>query len=112
MSAGELVFIYTTVSDMAAAEKIASAVVEPGLAACVNIYPGMRSVYRWQGRVEMDDEIGLFVKVRKEDVPEVMAVIRAVHPYDVPALLELPIDQVGEDYLAWAKEQTARGRAS
>mgnify|MGYP000716520078 CR=1 FL=1 len=110
MSAGELVFIYTTVSDMAAAEKIASAVVEPGLAACVNIYPGMRSVYRWQGKVEMDEETGLFVKVRKEDVPQVMDTIRAAHEYDVPALLELPIGRVGDDYLAWAREQTARGR--
>lgn len=109
MSAGELVFIYTTVGDMAAAEKIASAVVEPGLAACVNIYPGMRSVYRWQGKVEMDEEVGLFVKARQADVEEVMNVLRAAHPYDVPALLELPIGRVGEDYLAWAREQTQRG---
>lgn len=106
MSADALVFVYTTVSDMAAAEEIATAVVEPGIAACVNIYPQMRSVYRWQGKVEMDAEIGLFVKVPRRLLGRAMDTIRQAHPYDVPALLEIPIGAVGPDYLAWALAQT------
>ncbi|GAK46003.1 CutA1 divalent ion tolerance protein [Tepidicaulis marinus] len=110
MSEDALLFIYTTVGDMDAAERIATALVEPGLAACVNIYPGMRSVYRWQGKVEIDEEVSLFIKVPAALSARAMEEVRRLHPYDVPALLEIPLGRVDGDYLAWAKEQTREQR--
>jgi periplasmic divalent cation tolerance protein len=101
----EFVFIYTPLPDMTAAEGLAKALVEARLAACVNIYPGIVSVYEWKGEMETSAEVVAFVKTRRALVEETVAVARRLHPYEVPAFLVLPIEGGNEDYLAWARGQ-------
>lgn len=101
----EFVFIYTPLPDMAAAEGLARALVGDRLAACVNIYPGIVSVYEWKGEMETSAEVVAFVKTRRALVAETMAAMRKLHPYEVPAFLVLPIEGGNEDYLKWARGQ-------
>ena len=101
----EFVFIYSTFGSMADAERAAEALVKERLAACVNIHGGMRSVYEWKGAVEKEDEAAAFIKTRAALKEKVMARLRALHPYEVPAMLVLPIADGNEDYLAWARGQ-------
>lgn len=104
----EFVFVYTTLGSAAEAERIAEALVSERLAACVNIHPGMRSVYEWKGAVQREDEAAVFIKTRRALAAAVTGRLRALHPYEVPAMLVLPIEGGNEDYLAWARGQTAR----
>ncbi len=92
--------------DAASAEHIATALVEERLAACVTVLPGARSVYRWQGAVERADECVLLVKARADDYPALERRLLALHPYDVPELLALPVLAGNPAYLAWLE---ARG---
>lgn len=107
-AADEFVFVYTTLGSAGDAERIAETLVRERLAACVNIHPGMRSVYEWKGTVERNDEAAAFIKTRRALVGEVTARLKALHPYEVPAMLVLPIEGGNEDYLAWARGQTKR----
>lgn len=102
---GEFVFIYTTLPSMAAAEALGRVLVAEKLAACVNIHPGVRSVYEWEGKVAVEDEVSAFIKTRAALVDAAMARLSALHPYDVPALLVLPIIAGNTDYLEWARGQ-------
>lgn len=102
----ELVVVFCAVPDEAAAKKLAKGLIEGRLAACVNAIPGVKSFYRWQGELEVDTEIQLLIKTRSGRFAELAAWITANHPYDVPEIVALPADQVNEDYLAWAVEQT------
>jgi len=106
--ATRFVFVYTTLPDEAAAQRIAAELVEARLAACVNIYPKMTSVYQWEGKLETAPEVGCFIKAREALVPEVMQALRKLHPYTVPAMLVLPIAGGNADYLEWAHAQTQR----
>lgn len=101
----EFVFVYTPLPSLEAAETMARALVEAKLAACVNIYPGVVSVYEWKGRVEREGEAVAFIKTRRALADEVVAAARKLHPYEVPAFLVLPIESGNEDYLAWARGQ-------
>ena len=102
---GEFVFIYTTLPSMAAAEAASRALVAEKLAACVNIYPGLRSVYEWDGEVTVEAEVAGFIKTRAALVDETMARLSELHPYEVPAMLVLPILAGNTDYLTWARGQ-------
>lgn len=93
---------------LAAAEPIARALVEARAAACVNLIPGVASIYRWEGSISRDDEILLVIKTRDEALPRVHEVIRAHHPYQVPEIVALapqPGD-VNEDYAKWVEAET------
>jgi periplasmic divalent cation tolerance protein len=103
----QLVVILCTVPDEAAAEKLATGLVEERLAACVNAIPGVKSFYRWQGKLEAGTEIQLLIKTRSERFDELAAWISANHPYDVPEIVAIPAERVGEAYLAWAVEHTS-----
>ena len=110
MSAGmqtgsEFVFIYTPLPSREAAEKLAEALVSARLAACVNIYAGVTSVYEWKGAVQKEAEAVAFIKTRRVLAEETIAAARALHPYEVPAFLVLPIESGNEDYLDWARGQ-------
>ena len=82
----------TTCSDADAAAKLAAALVESRVAACVNIVPGIRSIYRWQGAVEDDAECLLVIKTVAERVGDLRDSISRLHPYDVPELLVLAVE--------------------
>lgn len=102
----EPVVVLCTVPDEAAAERLAKGLIEERLAACVNAISGMKSYYRWRGKLEVDSEIQLVIKTRRGRFGELAAWITANHPYEVPEIVALPADQVNEDYLRWALEQT------
>ena len=100
------VFVYTTYPSVVEAEKAGTALVDARLAACVNILPGMVSVYRWQGAVERAEEAVMIVKTRASLAEAVRASVKAMHPYDTPAILALPIESVDERYFAWILDST------
>jgi len=91
----EPLFVYTTFPDEAAAGAVARVLVERRLAACVNLIPGMRSVYAWEGAVEEAGEIVGLVKTRKGLADAVAAAIREHHPYDTPVVFFLHVGADG-----------------
>ena len=103
----EFVFVYSTFPNAESARKAAQLLVAARLAACVNIYP-IESVYEWQGKLEDGPEAAVFIKTRQALAEQVIAAARAVHPYSVPCFLTLPIEAGNDDYLSWARAQTAQ----
>jgi len=85
------------------AEALAEALIVGHHAACVNILPEIRSIYRWQGRIHRDLERMLIIKVPTAQVDACMAAVAALHPYDVPEIIAVPVERVAEAYLAWAQ---------
>lgn len=100
------VFVYTTFPSVVEAENAGRALVDARLAACINILPGMISVYRWQGSVERAEEVVMIVKTRASLAAAAMAAVKASHPYDTPALTVLPVETGDDGYLAWIREST------
>lgn len=90
------------------ARRLARALVDRRAAACVNLVPGVRSVYRWKGRVEEARETLLVIKTAASRVPDLLAAVRELHPYDVPEGIALPVVEGLEPYLKWVEESTAR----
>lgn len=89
------------------AERLARELVERRLAACVNLLPGMVSIYRWKGRVERDEERLLVIKSNAARFEELKAAVVALHPYEVPELIALPVATGHEPYLAWLRESVS-----
>jgi periplasmic divalent cation tolerance protein len=85
------------------AQKLADALVEQRVAACVTILPGATSTYRWQGAVQHDTEALLLIKVPLERTTDCIAALRQLHPYDVPEIIVLAAKDVAASYLAWAR---------
>lgn len=104
--AGTAVLIYTTWPDSASAEAAAGALVAQGLAACVNILGPATAIYAWQGEIERDTEHPMLIKTRPANVDAVVATVRQMHPYEVPAVAVLPITGGDRDFLAWIGAQT------
>jgi periplasmic divalent cation tolerance protein len=91
-----------------AAERLASTLVEERLAACVNVLPGVLSIYRWQGKVERADESLLVAKTGDAALAKLMSRIAELHPYATPEIVALDASRVAESYLAWVDAETAR----
>ena len=102
----DYVVVLTTLPADADAEGFARMLVEERLAACVNLFPLMDSVYRWEGRVERETERQLQIKTSRERVNELWDRVRELHPYEVPEFLVLPIVDGNDAYLAWVREGT------
>lgn len=100
------VLIYATYPDLQRAEAEARALVGQGLAACVNILPGMVAVYRWEGAVERAEECVAIVKTRSGLADRVIATASARHPYAAPAFLVLPVESGLAAYLDWIAAST------
>jgi periplasmic divalent cation tolerance protein len=92
--------------DQERATTMARALVDEGLAACVNIIPGVRSVYRWDGKTQEDEEVLCLIKTRPELFPETQARILALHPYEVPEVLAFRVDDGNPSYLTWLRKST------
>lgn len=88
------------------AERLAHGLVTAGLAACVNLIPQVRSVYRWQGKVEDEPEVQLVIKTREGRIADVERWLTAHHPYEVPEFLVLKPTTTGASYLSWLLGQT------
>lgn len=100
MSAEHVVALTTAPTSEKAAE-IARVLVEERLAACVNVVPGVRSIYRWQGAVCDDAEALCVVKTRRERVEALKARLAAIHPYQVPELVVMDVTDGSAAYLSW-----------
>ena len=100
----ERVVAFSTVGKAEDAERIARALVERRLAACVNVVPGVASFYRWKGEVCRDEEWLLVVKTRAEKLDALREALVALHPYELPELVALPIEAGHAPYLAWLDE--------
>lgn len=100
--------VISTCPDEQSASTIAAALVEGGHAACVNIVPGLTSVYRWQGRIERDSELLLLAKTTSEAYPRVEEVLRRLNPNELPEIIAVPVERGLTDYLNWVAQQTAR----
>ncbi len=98
--------VITNCPDEETANRIALAVVEAKLAACVNILPRVQSIYRWQGAVESAAEVPLLIKTTAAAYPALEAAIRESHPYDVPEIIALPITAGLPAYLNWLAADT------
>jgi periplasmic divalent cation tolerance protein len=99
--------VYATFPDFATAEATGRRVVEKGLAACVNLLPSMRSIYRWQGAIEEADEVVAIFKSRAGRAEVLIAALEEAHPYDTPAIVVLPIEKGSRRYLDWILAETA-----
>ena len=99
--------VFTTLSNSADAGSLAEKLIEERLAACVQILPPMRSVYRWEGKIESADEVLLLIKTRVEKFAELEKFIAAHHPYDVPEVVAINAADVSEPYRKWLESETA-----
>ena len=105
-------FCFSTCPDAATAERIAAALVGERLAACVNIVPGLRSVYRWNGAIERADEVLLLIKTQADRLQSLQDRLPQLHPYELPELVAVEIDHGLPAYLRWIADQTRTEPAS
>lgn len=105
----ELLIILCTFPDVEKARQIGTALVERQLAACVNVLPGIESIYRWQGKLESGQEVLAIFKTTSERWPALEAALRELHPYDVPEIVALPAAKVSAAYWQWVAAETGSG---
>ncbi len=98
--------VYTTYPSVVEAEQAGRALVEQRLCACVNILPGMVSLYWWQGKVDRGEEVVMIIKTRASLAEPVRAAVKRMHSYSTPAILVLPVENVDPDYHAWIVAET------
>ena len=101
------VLVYTTYPSLVEAEQAGRLLVEKGLAACVNILPGMRSIYRWQGKIENAEEVVMIVKTKDAQKEAVAAEVKRNHAYDTPAILFLPAEGGDPAYVDWILSESS-----
>jgi len=100
------VLIYTTFPSLEDAKRVGAALVAAGLAACVNMFPGMISIFEWKGAREEADEVAMIIKTRSALAEAVLQETKRLHPYELPALLVLPTEGGSEEYCGWIASQT------
>ncbi len=103
--------LYATAPDAETAETIAKALVQDRMAACVNILPGMRSVYRWEGTVEAAEECVMIIKTTADQAQAARAAVLRLHPYETPCVLAIDIDASasGRAFLDWIADSVRSG---
>ena len=101
----EALVVLCTVPTAELAAELARTLVEARLAACGNVVPGLRSVYRWQGKVEDEAEVLLVLKTTRERFPALRDELLRRHPYQVPEVLALPVEAGSAAYLEWLSAQ-------
>ena len=102
----ELLLVMTSLPDMEAAKALARRLIDVNLAACVQLQPGVQSIYRWDGRVCEEQEVALLVKTTAAQWPAISAFIKQNHPYDVPEIIAQPIIHSDPDYARWVITET------
>jgi len=102
----DTLLVISNLPDRATADRLAQALVERRLAACVNILAPCRSVYRWEGAVESAEEHPVLIKTTAERYAAVEEAIRGLHPYEVPEIIALPLAAGLHAYLQWVADET------
>lgn len=98
--------VFCTCPDSESAERLGRMLVEEHLAGCVNVVPGLTSIYMWQGSLRREPECLLLIKTSTDRFEDLQDRLRALHPYELPEIIALPISQGDPDYLAWLTENT------
>jgi len=98
--------LYLTFETMEEAEKVGSALVKERLVACVNILPGMRSMFWWEGKVESASEVVMIAKTREDLLDSVIPFVKELHSYEVPCIVALPVVDGNPEFLSWIGEET------
>jgi len=93
--------LISTIGSIEQAESIARTLIEEKAAACVNLVPGLVSIYRWQGQLQRDQEILMIMKTSGDRSEALMARLKELHPYDVPEILSIPVESAAAGYLEW-----------
>ena len=101
MDANEGIVVFITAANSEEAARLADMLLERRLAACVQILPEMESVYRWQGKIERQKEVLLIAKTTKSRFDELESKVRAIHSYETPEIVALPLAAVSPPYLEW-----------
>jgi len=99
-----VVSVYAVFANAEEAERIGRAVVEERLAACINILPTVRSIYRWKGAIETADEVAAVFKTSDSVVDALITRIAGLHSYDVPCIVSLPVEKILGSYAAWVED--------
>jgi len=102
----EVRLVFTTLPSAELAAKLARTLVEEKLAACGNVLPAVRSIYRWKGKVEDENEVLLLLKTHVRQVARLQARILELHPYEVPEVLAVPVEAGFQGYLDWVAAST------
>lgn len=104
----QAMLVLTNMADAESAHSLARALVERRLAACVNLLPGVQSVYRWQGAVEEAEEVTLLIKTSTDRYGELEQAIRQLHPYALPEVIAVPVQAGFPPYLNWITLETRK----
>ncbi len=102
----DAMLVLTTLPNSDAAADLAKKVVGEKLAACANVMPAVRSIYRWQGAVQDENEVLVLLKTRQARFDKLKARILELHPYDVPEVIAIPVEQGHGAYLDWIANET------
>lgn len=101
-----VLLVVTNLPDRPAAERLAQVLVERRLAACVNVLAPCRSIYRWEGKLQMDEEHPVLIKTTRERYAALEAAVLESHPYGVPELIAMPVERGLPAYLDWVRAET------
>jgi len=104
----EYQIILSTCPDRENAEKLANLLIEQNLAACVNIVPGLTSIYKWKGEIQTGTELLLIIKTRSDRYTEIESIICAHHPYELPEIISVPLQHGLKNYLDWIDNTTGK----
>lgn len=99
--------VWVTAPDLRVARRLAKAALEAHLAACANLVPGIESHYWWQGKLERGREVLILFKTTARRLAELEKLVLALHPYDTPEFVVVPVHQVNERYLTWWRKALA-----
>ena len=103
----EICLVYSTFGNLDDAKRVGKTLVEERLAACVNIIPKIHSFYWWKEKIEEDEESILIAKITSENADKVVERIRELHPYELPAILVIPLIKVLKDFADYVKSETS-----
>jgi periplasmic divalent cation tolerance protein len=102
----DALLVFTTLPSADKAAEVAKALVEERLAACANLLPAVRSIYRWQGKLQDENEVLVLLKTRAEHLERLKLRILELHPYEVPEVLAVPVEAGYQPYLDWLAGET------
>lgn len=105
MSVSDFKIVYITAKDMTEAQGLGQKLVEEKLCACINILPQMKSIYRWKGSVNQDDEVVILAKTTEKNVKALIDRVEELHSYDTPCAIILPIEKASAGYGNWLIDQ-------
>ncbi len=101
-----LLMVFSTFPDASIARQIATTLIEERLAACVNLLPGVESIYQWEGKMESSQEVLALLKTTAEIYQSLERRLKELHPYEVPEVVAIPAEGVQEGYLQWVMRMT------